>query len=219
MSIKAVSVLATKAILISGLALASTSVFAQNCFKTSASGAKKDGICVNVPVGLPSQKMVFNIDSPVTTDGTSHGHPVALQHMVKLGNANLTHIKESSLSKGAFHIKGVIHGPAISWALNDKWWIKNVPGAKGNPNKEWLNKIADLRQNKGLDIQLEACADTMVEKGLTNADLYPGIQVNESAVGRLGDLQQLGYTYIQESASKSPTMRSSINTMVSADNS
>lgn len=209
-----------KAILLTGLALGSTSVLADNCAKTTASGAANSGICVQVPVGLPSQKMVFNIDSQITADGTSNGQPLALQHMLKLGTNNLARIKGTHLDKGAFHIKGVIHGSAINWALSDKWWIDHVPGAKGNPNKELLNKIADLRKNKGLDIQLEACADTMASKGLTNADLYPGILVNESAVGRLGDLQQLGYTYIQETSSgKGPTMRSSINAMVKADNS
>jgi intracellular sulfur oxidation DsrE/DsrF family protein len=70
-----------------------------------------------------------------------------------------------------------------------------------------------------MDIQLEACADTMASKGLTNADLYPGILVNESAVGRLGDLQQLGYTYIQETATKGPVRQSSVEAMVKADNS
>jgi intracellular sulfur oxidation DsrE/DsrF family protein len=207
-----------KGILIAGLVLGSTSVFADNCVKATASGASNHTICVNVPVGLPSQKMVFNIDSQITTDGTSGGHPVALEHMYKLGNANLARIKSSNLVKGAFHIKGVIHGTAISWALSDKWWIDHVPGAKGNPNKEWLNKIADL-QSKGMDIQLEACADTMASKGLTNADLYPGVLVNESAVGRLGDLQQLGYTYIQETASKGPVRQSAVNAMMKADNS
>lgn len=208
-----------KGILLAGLALGSTAVFADNCVKSTASGASSHTICVNVPVGLPSQKMVFNIDSQVTTDGTSGGHPVALEHMYKLANANLARIKNTSLVKGAFHIKGVIHGPAISWALSDKWWQDHVPGAKGNPHKEWLNKIADLRNNKGMDIQLEACADTMASKGLTNADLYPGVLVNESAVGRLGDLQQLGYTYIQENGGKNPVMHSSTNAMMKADNS
>lgn len=208
-----------KGILLAGLALGSTAVFADNCVKSTASGASGHTICVNVPVGLPSQKMVFNIDSQVTADGTSSGHPVALEHMYKLGNANLARIKASTLVKGAFHIKGVIHGPAISWALSDKWWQDHVPGAKGNPHKEWLNKIADLRNNKGMDIQLEACADTMASQGLTNADLYPGILVNESAVGRLGDLQQLGYTYIQENGGKNPVMHSSTNAMMKADNS
>jgi intracellular sulfur oxidation DsrE/DsrF family protein len=216
---KKATIVTMKGILLAGLALGSTAVFADNCVKATASGASSHTICVNVPVGLPSQKMVFNIDSQVTTDGTSGGHPVALEHMYKLGNANLARIKSTTLVKGAFHIKGVIHGPAISWALSDKWWQDHVPGAKGNPNKEWLNKIAELRNKQGMDIQLEACADTMASKGLTNADLYPGILVNESAVGRLGDLQQLGYTYIQETATKGPVRQSSVEAMVKADNS
>jgi intracellular sulfur oxidation DsrE/DsrF family protein len=143
------------------------------------------------------EKALFNIDSKATTDGTSSGYPVALRHMWMLGTANLGLIKKLSLDKTTFHIRGVIHGSAITWALSDQWWIDNVPGATGNPAKEFLDKITGL-QAKGLDITLEACGVTMYGKGLTHDDLYPGIQVDQGAIGRIIDLQQNGYTYIQE---------------------
>jgi intracellular sulfur oxidation DsrE/DsrF family protein len=176
-----------------------------------------------VPVGLNVEHAMFNIDAQHTTNGTSGGYPVALRHMWMLGTANIARATgiAKKLNGGNppskdqiqaildhYHVVGIMHGSAITWALSDAWWAANVAGATANPVKEWLDKIADLRA-KGLDITLEACGVTMYGKGLTNADLYTDtagnreILVNQGAIGRIIDLEQNGWAYIQEGSVKS----------------
>jgi len=165
-------------------------------------------ICVDVPVQLMDEQALFNIDSLATTDGTPAGAPVALRHMWMLGIANIARAKAfADVDLSNFHIKGVIHGSAVTWALNDAWWQRQVDEdgnqlyPDGNPYKDWIEKIFAL-QDKGLDIQLEVCGVTLMGKGLhhtaTDDDVYLGIHVNQGAIGRIIDLQQNGYTYIQE---------------------
>lgn len=203
-----------KLILCAGMALGSSSVFAADgCVylplvtniiegqqQTPPVPTANTVVCVDIPVRQNYERALFNIDSLTTRDGTTMGTPVALRHMYMLGVANMARAKSTpdEIAKlGDFHIKGVIHGKSLTWALSDQWWIDNVPGATGNPHKEWLNKINGLRA-KGLDIQLEVCGVTMYGKGLTQADLYPGILVNQGAVGRILYLQnQEDYAYIQ----------------------
>jgi intracellular sulfur oxidation DsrE/DsrF family protein len=100
-----------------------------------------------------------------------------------------------------------MHGTALSWALSDAWWQKQVDDdgnqlyPNGNPYKDWIEKLFALN-NAGVNIQLEVCGVTLSGAGLTNADVYSSangkIYVNQGAIGRLIDLQQKGYTYIQE---------------------
>jgi hypothetical protein len=214
------------AIIIAGSVLCSTYALADCTYPTLASNVtegidlynaglqatpaptKNTTVCVDVPVQLFANKMVFNIDSPVTSDGTANGTPTALKHMWMMGAANVARVKGvtkhgGTISIADFHIKGIIHGSALSWALNDEWWQSQVdkdgnqlyPG--GNPNKEWINKVLGL-QSKGLDIQLEVCAVTLMGKNLSNTDVYPGILVNQGAFGRMSALHQDGYAIVSE---------------------
>jgi len=167
-------------------------------------------VCVDVPVQLMKNNMVFDMDTPVTTDGTTNGTPAGLRHMYMMGAANIARAKGVlKATSGAvdllpnFHIKGIIHGTALSWALNDAWWQAQVDEdgnqlyPDGNPNKGWINKLIGLK-NQGLDIQLEVCAVTLMGKGLSNTDVFPGILVNQGAFGRMSALSQEGYAIVSE---------------------
>ena len=215
-----------KATFLAGVILGSTTAFADCTYPTLASNVTEGidrynaglqatpaptvntTVCVDVPVQLFANKMVFNIDTPTTSDGTANGIPAALKHMWMMGAANVARVKGvtkngGTISLSDFHIKGIIHGSGLSWALNDAWWQKQVDEdgnqlyPNGNPNKEWIAKIFSLK-NQGLDIQLEACAVSLMGKGLTHDDVYPGILVNQGAFGRISALHQDGYAVVSE---------------------
>lgn len=224
-----------KAALVAGAIFGSTAVFAaEGCtYETLVSnviagidlynaGLKADPtptanttVCVDEPVRLTKSHMLFNMDTPVTTDGTTNGTPAGLRHMWMLGMANIARAKGVlKATSGAtnllpnFHIRGILHGSALSWALNDAWWQKQVDDdgnqlyPDGNPNKAWIEKVLALKNQvvagANLDIQLEVCGVTLMGKGLSSDDVYPGIRVNQGAFGRMSILAQEGYTIVQE---------------------
>ncbi|WP_455220621.1 hypothetical protein [Kaarinaea lacus] len=164
-------------------------------------------VCVDIPNGLTKNFFVFNIDTPATKDGTVDGTPSALNHMWLMGSANLAIInKQKSLGNdvsGSYSIKGIIHGSALTWALNDDWWKAQVDEygnqlyPDGNPNKAWFDKLNWLKAH-GMDIQLEVCAVSLSGAGYTHDDVYPGILVNQGAFGRMSSLHQNGYAVVAE---------------------
>ena len=217
-----------KAVFLAGAILGSSNAFADCTYPTLASNVTEGidlynaglqatpaptvntTVCVDVPVQLMENKMVFDMDTPVTTDGTTDGTPAGLRHMYMMGAANIARAKGVLKNSNGtvnllpnFHIKGIIHGTALSWALNDAWWQAQVDEygnqlyPNGNPNKEWINKLIGLK-NQGLDIQLEVCAVTLMGKKLSNTDVFPGILVNQGAFGRMSALSQEGYAIVSE---------------------
>ena len=214
------------ALIIAGSMIGSTHAFADCTYPTLASnvtegidlfnaGLKADPtptvnttVCVDVPVQLMKNRIVFDLDTPVTTDGTPGGTPAGLRHMWMMGAANVARANGVKKNTGMdilpeFHLKGIIHGTALSWALNDAWWQSQVDKhgnqlyPDGNPNKAWINKVLGL-QAKGLDIQLEVCAVTLMGKKLSNTDVLPGILVNQGAFGRMSALHQDDYAIVSE---------------------
>jgi len=165
-------------------------------------------VCVDIANNLQKNFFVFDIDTPVTKDGNVDGTPSAFNHMYLMGSANLAYIKNvfnntGNDVSGLFSIKGIIHGSALKWALNDDWWKAQVDkyGNKlypdGNPNKAWFDKLNWLKAH-GMDIQLEVCAVTLSGAGLTHDDVYPGILVNQGAFGRMSSLHQQDYAIVSE---------------------
>lgn len=163
-------------------------------------------VCVDIANGLTKNFFVFDIDTPVTKDGTVDGTPSAFNHMYLMGSANLAAIKKAGGTddvKALYSIKGIIHGSALKWALNDDWWKAQVDKygnqlyPDGNPNKAWFDKLNWLKAH-GMDIQLEVCAVTLSGAGLTHDDVYPGILVNQGAFGRMSSLHQKGYAVVSE---------------------
>jgi hypothetical protein len=221
-----------KAVFLTGALLGTTAAFADpNCnggakLMTLASNVTEGleagtpptantTVCVDTPANLMSNHMVFNIDTPATSNGTESGTPVALKHMYLMAAANIARVKGWNLhhpdgpylSLSDFSIIGIIHGSALKWALNDAWWQAQVDVAgrqlypDGNPNRQWFDKLAAL-QAKGMDVHLEVCAVSLRGAGLSNTvvhtDVDPNVLVTQGAFGRMSSLAQQGYAIVQE---------------------
>jgi intracellular sulfur oxidation DsrE/DsrF family protein len=195
-----------KAVLLTSIILGSATAYADGTIDTGiislcsylpiVGDPQNEDICVDVPVDLHKDFVVFNNNE----NAISGGVPIAMKHMILLGNAMLNRINNGLMSPQNVSIIGVFHGnEALSWLLNDTWW-HNHRGGIDNPYTAYINQILALK-NLGLNIQIEACGVTMKGMGVTNADLYSPpngqIYVNQGAVGRLIDLEQNGYVYYQ----------------------
>lgn len=161
-------------------------------------------VCVDIPNPLPNgNKIVWDIDTPVTTDGKPNTTPAGLRHMWMMSVANAAFAAKNGKDPSTYHIYGVIHGTALSWALNDDWWKAQLDEdgnqlyPNGNPEGPWIQKVLAMKA-KGLDIQLEVCGVTLMGAGLKSSDVYPGILVNQGAFGRFAVLHQKDYLVIQE---------------------
>jgi intracellular sulfur oxidation DsrE/DsrF family protein len=170
--------------------------YSENCdtlplVSSQIGGPENTSVCIDAPVALKKAKAVFVLDSPIV----SGGKPVGLRHMFMFGTALKARIQAGVLDPKDVSVVGVFYGGASAWAL------------KSNPDyaKDFIEKIFDL-SNQGVNISLEICGVTMLGKGWTNNDLYVSnkgkeygfIHVNQGAIGRIVDLQQHGFAYLQE---------------------
>jgi hypothetical protein len=211
----------TKAAILSGLMLGSTAVFAADSFPgvseqceqlylvNDPNNPYKDsdsegGECIDVPVNLKTAKVLFNLDHPVMTpDGVD---PVGLRHMVMLGRVMKHRIETGLINPNEVAIVGIMHGSAMTQA---KW-----PFTNGSPVTDWFEQIFALK-NAGVNIQLEVCGVTlkgmqlkmkaagnpnwaMMDERAIYSSENGRIYVNQGAVGRMIDLQQNKFAYIQE---------------------
>ena len=151
-------------------------------------GPDNTSVCVDAPVSLKKAKVVFNLDKTVTDGG---GRPIGLRHMWMLGTALKARINAGLVDPEDVSIIGVFHGGGSAWALN----------TNSDVVKDFIEKIFALKK-QGVNISLEMCGVTMLGHGWTNDDLYSSdngmIHVNQGAIGRIIDLEQHGYAYLQE---------------------
>ena len=173
------------------------------------------GECIDVPVNLDEVKVLFNIDNAtVGSDGVT---PVALRHMALLGKVMQHRIEIGDMTQGDVAIVGIFHGPAMS---QSRWPFKNGMPAEV---KKWVDTIFALK-NAGINIQLEVCGVTLkgmqlkakslgkagwfmmderavysnVDTDGIGPDTTGRIYVNQGAVGRMIELQQHDFAYLQE---------------------
>ena len=153
---------------------------------TLVGGPVNTSVCVDAPVAMEKTKVVFNLDATVV-DGK--GRPTGLRHMMMLATAIKARINAGLVDPKDVSIIGVLHGSAISWAL------------KSTPMNGWIEQLFTLN-NAGVNVNLEVCGVTMLGNGYTNEDLYSSpngmIHVNQGAIGRIIDLEQHKYAYMQE---------------------
>lgn len=88
------------------------------------------------------------------------------------------------------HLHLVYHGTGIAAVVNDAARARLGVTAT-NPNGELLTEL--IRRG----VQVELCENTMQQKGVTPAELMPGVQLVVGAFPRLIDLQLQGYAYIK----------------------
>lgn len=195
-----------KAVMVAGVVLGSGNAFADkdehegnvakymsNCemlplVTTLIGGPVNTTVCVDAPVALEKAKVVFNLDAAVR-DGL--GRPTGLRHMWMMGTALKARIDAGLVDPKDVSIIGVTHGSGINMVL----------GNNTASDRDFIEKIYALEQ-QGVNISLEICGVTMAGKGLTRANLYSSdngmIHVNQGAIGRIIDLEQHRYAYIQE---------------------
>ncbi len=150
-------------------------------------------VCVDVPVALKKVKVVFNLDHDARD---AAGNPIGMRHMLMLAGVVKARIAAGLVDPNDVSIIGAFHGSAAPWVLSDAWWNKKNNNEAGNPFAPMLNQLLAMK-DQGVNLQLEECGVTMRGNGWTNADVYPGVKVNQGAVGRIFALQQKKYAYIQ----------------------
>jgi intracellular sulfur oxidation DsrE/DsrF family protein len=148
---------------------------------STAGPADANDVHVDVPVVLKDAKVVFNLDHPAFEGD----EPTGLNFMrLMLARFRADHTRA--------RIVAVFHG-AIGYMLLDDDAYGRVRGwSRGNPYKD---QIAALMAE---GVQIEECADTMLDNHWRNADLLPGVKVDTGAIIRIVQLvQQEGYVQIQ----------------------
>ncbi|MCE9619118.1 MAG: DsrE family protein [Planctomycetes bacterium] len=85
----------------------------------------------------------------------------------------------------------VFDGPALVVSLNDAAFNRVMGSKNGNP---WKSLVTDLQKSGA---QIEACGGRMKELGVGNADLLPGVKVDNDGWLRVMDLQSKGYALFQ----------------------
>jgi intracellular sulfur oxidation DsrE/DsrF family protein len=168
--------------------------------------ADDGGECIDVPVNLKKVKVLFNLDNVVTLPS---GDPVGLRHMAALGKVMLDRITKGLMDPKDIAIVGIFHGAAMKEA---RWPMMDNSDAKATG---YINKIFGLKK-RGVNIQLEVCGVTLkgmqqdgelitiegVDVPLDERGIYSNgmgkIYVNQGAIGRMIDLQQNDFAYLQE---------------------
>ena len=150
-------------------------------------------VCVDVPVNLLKAKVVFNMDHDAKD---ASGTPIGMKHMIMLSTGLKARIAAGLVNPNDVSIIGVFHGSAASWVLSNEWWNNKNNNTEGNPYANLLNQLLAFK-DLGVNVQLEECGVTMNGNHWTNDDLFPGIHVNQGAIGRLIALEQQKYSYIQ----------------------
>ena len=146
----------------------------------SAGPADANDVHVDVPVVIKDAKVVFNLDHPAFEGD----EPTGLNFM----RLTLARFRADHTSA---RIVAVFHG-AVGYMLLDDDAYGRVRGwSRGNPYKD---QIAALM---GEGVQIEECAETMLEDHWRNADLLPGVKVDTGAIIRIVQLVQEGYVQIQ----------------------
>ena len=85
----------------------------------------------------------------------------------------------------------VFDGPALPMVLNDAAYDRVLGTNAGNP---WKSLIADLQKGGA---SVESCGSRMKELGVGNADLLPGVKVDNDGWTRVLELQAKGFSLFQ----------------------
>gem|GEM_PF-2262080 len=85
----------------------------------------------------------------------------------------------------------VFDGPALPIVLNDAAYDRVMGTKAGNP---WKSLIADLQKGGA---SIESCGTRMKEFGVGNADLLPGVKVDNDGWTRVLELQAKGFGLFQ----------------------
>ena len=131
-------------------------------------------------VPLRPAKVLMNMDH----DAFSGRLPTGLYYTELL----LANYKGSNVP---LEVVTILHDKGAYLVLNDAAYDRFKHTHTGNP---WKGKIAALQ---AAGVAFELCAYTSYNNGWLNADLLPGVKVDNDVLLRLIDLTQQGYVQIQ----------------------
>lgn len=123
----------------------------------------------------------------VTDDAPHEGVNRALFYARKLINT----YEKQGIAADQVHLHLVYHGTGIAAVVNAKARQRLGAEKPANPNADVLAELV----RRG--VQIELCEDTMRQKGVTAAELMPGVKLVVGAYPRLIDLQLQGFAYIK----------------------
>lgn len=152
--------------------------FAATTFSARAQEPAK--LTIDVTVALKEAKVVFNLDH-LAFDGDQ---PFGLVYMTLM-------LERFKADKTAWEIVAIFHGPAGYMALGDAAYNRFRKTGTGNPYK------ATIAALQAAGVRMEECGQTAKEQGWGNADLLPGVAVNNGANFRIIELVQKGFVQIQ----------------------
>jgi len=142
-------------------------------------GITEPELHIDIPVDLKGAKAVFNVEK-ADLDGDT---PRGIKFMGKL-------VKFFQGKGARYRVVGIFKGDGLYLLLNDRNYNRVRHVRTGNPYRELL---AELQRN---GVEIEACGNSMLTQHYGNADLLPGVQVNEGAMSRTVQLVQDGFVQI-----------------------
>jgi sulfur-oxidizing protein SoxB len=143
-------------------------------------GVPATDLRIDIPVALKGSKIVINIGQ-ADLEGDV---PASISFMGKLAR----HLVEKG---AAYRIVGIFKGDALYLLLQDSSYNRVRQVATGNPYREMLAAL--LRAG----VEIEACGNAMETHHFGNADLLPGIRVNEGAMFRTAELVREGFVQLE----------------------
>lgn len=141
---------------------------------------KESGFRIDIHSDINEMNVVFNLDQPSFIGDMPYG----LKYMGDMQ-------KRMASGKGKGKIIGVYSGQAAYMILNDETYNKVRKVTTGNPYREVIARLVKD------GVQIEACGNTMKNNGWDNADILPGILVNDGALARIVSLANQGYVQLR----------------------
>jgi intracellular sulfur oxidation DsrE/DsrF family protein len=165
------------------LALLSPAASAKKPAAAAPAPNPDDPAALQVREGL---KVVFHANR----DTWKKGLPQPLFYLDRL--VHTAYPQAHGVPASALDFKLVVHDAPVYWFLSDAGWTASKHKSPSvvqdhNPHKELVAKLIAA----GVDI--EVCAQTMAQHGVTADMLLPGVQVTPAGLPRQIDLQLLGY--------------------------
>ncbi len=128
-------------------------------------------------------RIVYQVTDDLPHEGLNRG----LFYARKLINT----YEKQGIAADQVHLHLVYHGTGIAAVVNAEARQRLGAEKPANPNAEILAELV----RRG--VQVELCEDTMRQKGVTAAELMPGVKLVVGAFPRLIDLQLQGFAYIK----------------------
>lgn len=150
-------------------------------------------VCVDAPTTLKKVQVIFDINSESANGSTG------LKHMMMMATALKGRVNAGTTNPEQIHVIGILHGTGINYVLKDSM----VPDSA---ETKYINAALKIANEMGFKLSFEVCGATMWGRGKTADDLYvppaavttDTIHINQGAIARMVDLQNMNFALIKE---------------------